>query len=224
MVDTQVLGKQATPAAYQTPDGLLDAIQAWATQLLANTIFSRLFNNNIIVTPTTELSQLTESVAPGYTDQEITTLSGPYLDPSSNAYVVSPRLLYTTTGGGGDVVYGSYLVEVTGAAATVTFTLSSGGYSAPVISSPGSGYTYTPKIIPTGATGSGAELVATITNGELTAVTITAPGTGYTTVTATVQPPVKLIYVTNFPVPLPLQTVYDAIPVVWELDELIQSV
>jgi hypothetical protein len=220
--EQQVLSKLAVPPAFQGTDALADELTAWVTALLAAGVELRLFNNNLVITPATLLSDLVEAEAPGYAGIAVTALHGPYFDVGGNAYVISDQNLFTTTGGGSDIIYGAYLIKGTGAAATVTFTETGGAYTLPVVTSGGAGYTYTPKVIPTGATGSGAKLHAVVTGGVVTSVVIDAPGTGYTTATAVIQPPAKLLYVANFGTPLPLIAITDAIPVVVELDELLQ--
>lgn len=220
MSDVQLVSKSSTPPTFNTPQTLMDQLSAWKTALLAAGVFMKLFINNVVVSPNTALSALNESVAPGYTPFSVTTINGPYEDQSGNANMTIPLALFVCSGGGSDLAYGAYLVEVTGAAATVTFTLSSGGYSAPVITSGGSGYLVPPKVTPTGATGSGAVLVAELTGGVVTGINIVSPGTAYTTVTAVIEAPEKLVAAVNFPSPLPLQRNTDAVQVLWEIDNL----
>jgi hypothetical protein len=215
-----ILGLQSTPPAAYPPSSLEDMLSTWKTALLTAGIRLKLFNNNVTATINTTLADLVESIAPGYAPIALTTLNGPYLDANSNAYLVSDLANFTTTGGGVDIIYGAYIVEDTGAAATVTFTEAGGEYTVPVLGSGGSGYVVAPKVTATGATGSGAVLTATITDGVVTAINIVNPGSGYTTATATIEAPNKLIFVGNFPEPKPLQNASDAIQVVCQLDNL----
>jgi hypothetical protein len=220
MPETIVLSAQTTPPLVTMTNTLFDQWTAWKTDLLTATIFCKLFVNNVIVSAATVLSDLTEATAPGYLSVAVTTLNGPFLDQAGNAYMTTPENLFVCSGGGADICYGAYLVSVTGAAATATFTEASGAYTAPVVTGGGSGYLVPPKVTPTGATGSGAVLVAVLTAGVVTGITIVSPGTGYTTATATIEPPTVLVEAGNFPSPRPLQTITDAIPVVLELDNL----
>lgn len=220
MLDVIVVSQQTIPPSILTTQTLLDQLSAWSAAIISAGIFAKLFNNNVIVTSQTPLTALTEASAPGYAPIAIGSLDGPYLDALGNAYMTSDLLPFACTGGGTDNIYGCYVVEVTGAAATVTFTLSGGAYTVPVITSGGTGYLVAPRVTPTGATGSGAVLTSTITDGVVTAINIVSPGTGYTTATATIEAPVKLIEVANFPAPRPLQESTDAIPLVIELDNL----
>lgn len=220
MPDTIVASQQTTPPSiYMTPT-LADQLAAWKAALLTATIWLKLFLNEITVSAATVLSDLEEAQAPGYAPIAVTTLNGPFLDASGNAYLTTPEALWTCSGGGTDLEYGAYLVEATGAAATVTFTLSSGSYTDPVIGSGGTGYLVAPRVTVTGDTGSGAVLTATITDGVVTAINIINAGTAYTTVTATIEPPLKLVQAVNFPQARPLQLSTDAIPYVLELDML----
>jgi hypothetical protein len=220
MTDTQVLSASSDPPLHQVSSALLDQWQAWKTALLAATCFLKLFTSNVIVTAATTLADLLEASAPGYTPFPVTVLNGPALDADGNAYMVTNAAYFACTGGGDDVVYGAYLVEALGAAATATFTGAGGGYSLPVITSGGSLYQVAPRVKATGAGGTGAVLTATITSGVVTGITIVEPGTGYTTFTATIEPPESLVAAGNFVSPLPLQQNTDAIPVVVELDRL----
>jgi hypothetical protein len=220
MLDTEVLSKGSVPPLLMTPQALLDQWTAWKTALLAAAIHLKLFINNVIVAESTHLTDLTEAVAPGYTEFNVTTLNGPSLDQAGNAYMTSNEAFFACAGGGSDLCYGAYVVQETGAAATVTFTEAGGAYTLPVITSGGAGYLVAPKITPTGATGSGAILTATITGGVVTGITIVSPGTGYTTATATIEAPTKLIAAGNFPTPKPLQLSTDSIPVVVEFDNI----
>jgi hypothetical protein len=96
-------------------------------------------------------------------------------------------------------------------AATLSFTVSGGNYSAPVITAPGNGYRVAPLILATGATGSGATLVGVLggsavgagpgynTNSTqlpyspLANVFLTNVGNGaYTTATTTITPWINL--------------------------------
>jgi hypothetical protein len=218
MTDVQVVSANSTPPSIIPPFSLFAQLYAWIAAILGAGVFLKLFNNDIIVSAATPLTALTESVAPGYAPVPVTAIDGPYLDQSGNAYAVTPLEVFTCTGGGSDLIYGCYLVEVSGAAATATFTEAGGAYTAPVITSGGSGYLVPPRVTPTGATGSGAILTATITNGVVTGITIVNGGTGYTTATVEIEPPLNLIEVANFPLPLPLQKNTDSIPVVVQLD------
>lgn len=220
MNDTIVLGRESDPPLMFGAQTLLDQWGSWKANLLTSGIFMKLFVNEITIAPTTLLTDLTEATAPGYAEFAITTLHGPVLDISGNAYMTTPEAFFVTTGGGSDVAYGAYVILNTGAAATVTFTLTAGEYTLPVIGSPGSGYIVPPKVTVTGATGTGAELTAQITDGEVTGITIVNPGTGYTTATATIEQPNRLIAAGNFPTPRPLQNITDAVPVVIEFDNL----
>ena len=220
MSDVIVISRTATPPEFYVPQTLLDQWTAWKTALLTADIFLKLFVNNVVVSQNTQLSDLVESAAPGYDPFAITTLDGPYLDSGENAYMSSDKAVFVCSGGGSDLVYGAYVVEVTGAAATATFTEAGGAYTAPVITSGGAGYLVPPKVTPTGATGSGAVLTAELTDGVVTGITIVNPGTGYTTATATIEPPEKLIAVANLPTPLPLQAITDSVQIVWEFDNL----
>jgi len=220
MNDTIVLGRESVPPLAFTPQTLLDQWAAWKNFLITSGIFMKLFVNDVTIAPTTSLTDLTEADAPGYAEFAITTLHGPAIDASGNAYMTTNESFFETTGGGDDLVYGAYVVMNTGAAATVTFTLSGGEYTLPVIGSGGSGYLVPPKVTPTGATGTGAKFTAVLTGGVVTSVTIDDPGTGYTTATATIEQPNMLIAAGNFPSPRPLQLVTDAIPVIIEFDNL----
>lgn len=220
MIDTQVISSSSVPPANYVAQTLLDQLTQWKASLLSNDIFLKLFINDVVTTKNTQLSDLVESIAPGYAAAAITTINGPYLDQDGNGYMTTPLVSFVCAGGGSDTCYGAYVVEKTGAAATVTFTESGGAYTAPVITSGGSGYIVPPKVTPTGATGSGAVLTAEITGGVVTGINIVDPGTGYTTATATIEAPNKLVGVANFATGLPLQQPTDAIQVVWEFDNL----
>jgi hypothetical protein len=220
MVDTEVLSSGSIPPLVFTPSALLDQWTAWKTAVLAAGLHLKLFKNNVIIAPSTALAGLTEAVAPGYAPFAITTLNGPSLDQSGNAYMTSSEAFFVCSGGGSDLCYGAYVVQDTGAAATVTFTLTGGQYTLPVIGSGGAGYLVAPLVTVTGATGSGAILTATITGGVVTAITIVNPGTGYTTATATIAPPNKLVAAANFESPKPLQLSTDSIPVIVEFDNI----
>lgn len=220
MNETVVLSQQSVPPAIYPASTLFDQLTAWQTAILAAGIRMKLFKNSIIVSALTTLADLEEAGAPGYAPVVLSSLDGPYVDQSGNAYSTTQLANFVCSGGGSDLIYGAYIVEDTGSPATATFTESGGAYTAPVITSPGSGYLVPPKVTPTGATGSGAKLSAVITNGQVTAINIDSPGTGYTTATATIEAPNKLIDVGNFPAAKPLQAVSDAIQVVFELDIL----
>ena len=197
----QVLSASSDPPLHQVSQALLDQWTAWKTALLTATVFMKIFVNNLIVTFSTQLGDLTEATAPGYAPYAVTVLNGPALDADGNAYMVSDSAFFACTGGGDDVCYGAYLVEALGAAATATFTGASGGYSLPVITSGGTNYQAAPRIKATGAGGTGAILTSIITDGVVTGITIVAPGTGYTTFTAAIEPPEKLIACGNFVTP-----------------------
>jgi hypothetical protein len=215
-----ILGQQSTPPAAYPPQALLDQLSAWRATLLSAGVRIKLFNNPVTCTVNTVLPDLVESAAPGYAPFSITDLFGPYEDVNANAYLVSDMGNFICAGGGSDLIYGAYLVEDIGAAATATFTEVGGSYTAPVVTSGGTGYIVPPKITPTGATGSGAVLQAVLTGGVVTGITIISPGTGYTTATATIEAPNKLIDSGNFPSPKPLQHTTDAIQVAFQLDML----
>lgn len=218
MPDVQVVSANSTPPSLIPPLTLLSQLAVWFAELISSGIWVKLFSNNIIVTPGTPLTSLVESAAPGYAPISVGALDGPYLDQSGNAYGVTPLLNYACSGGGSDLIYGCYMVEATGPAATATFTLAGGAYTVPVITSGGSGYLVPPRVTVTGATGTGAVLTATIAGGVVTAINIVSGGTGYTTATCTIEPPLNLIEVANFPTPLPLQKSTDNIPLVVQLD------
>lgn len=220
MPDTIVLSSQTDPALQMMTQTLYDQWASWKADLLAAGLYLKLFVNDVTVSAGTALPELTEASAPGYAPLHVTTLNGPFLDQEGNAYMTTPEAVYTTTGGGTDLCYGAFLVMVTGAAATATFTLTGGQYTLPVITSGGSGYLTAPRVTVTGATGTGAKLTAVLTGGAVTSITIDDPGAGYTTATATLEAPMQLIVCGNFPVPRPLQVVTDAVPVVVELDNL----
>lgn len=220
MEDVLVISQQSTPPAQVPTPVLADRLDAWQTALLAAGIDCRLFENEITVSADTTAADFVECTSPGYARADITALDGPFLDADGNAYAASDKLVFTTTGGGDSLCYGAYVAETTGAAATVTFTLTGGAYTLPVITGAGSGYLVAPKITVTGATGTGAVLHTEITNGEVTAVVIDSPGTGYTTATATIEPPWKLVYAGNFPSPLPLNNATDSIQLVVQFDQL----
>ncbi len=220
MADTIVLSRESTPALAFNPQTLLDQWESWKADMLTAGLEMKLFKNNVVVTPSTQLPALTEAVAPGYEPFEVSVLNGPFLDISGNAYMTTAEAVFTCDGGGADLCYGAYIVQGTGAAATVTFTLAGGAYTLPVITSGGSGYLVPPKVTVTGATGSGAILEAVLTDGVVTGITIVNGGTSYTTATATIESPNKLVCAGNFPQPRPLQNVTDAVTCIIELDNL----
>jgi len=220
MTDTVVMSAATSPPLAVTQKALLDQWSNWKAALLGLHIYVKIFVNNIIISTATTLADLTECSSPGYTSTNVVVLNGPFLDQGGNAYMTTPESLFVCTGGGTDLCYGAYLVEGTGTASTVAFTLSAGAYTLPVVTDHGGVYLVPPRITVTGATGSGAILEAVLTGTTLTGVTIVDGGTGYTTVTATIEEPYDLVAAGNFPAPRPLQLVTDAIPVVIELDNL----
>jgi hypothetical protein len=218
MSDILNISKSSVPPSITPTPTLADQLADWKTSLLSSGLWSKLFKNNVIVSASTTLLDLTEATAPGYTESLITDIDGPYLDQEGGAYMSPPKQLFTTTGGGTDLIYGEYIVQQTGAEATVTFTLTGGQYTLPVVGGGGSGYIVAPTVRITGATGSGAAAHAEITGGVVTSVVIDNPGTGYTTATATIDPPTKLVQVANFLAPLPLENVTDSIQFTVEFD------
>lgn len=220
MTDTQVLSASSDPPLHQVSPALLNQWATWKVALLTAGIWMKLFTNNLIVSFSTTLVDLTEASAPGYTPYHATVLNGPALDSDGNAYMVTDSAFFACTGGGSDICYGAYLVESTGAAATGTATGAGGSYETATVVGGGSGYLVAPRVTATGATGVGAVLTATITDGVVTAVNIIDPGTGYTTYLYTIEPPLQLVAAGNFTSPLPLQQSTDAIPCVIELDRL----
>lgn len=220
MSDVIVVSQQTSPPSIYVTPTLIDQLTSWKSAILTAGIWAKLFINNITVSASTDLADLSEAVAPGYAPISVNAIDGPYLDGSNNAYMSTPKLNFTTTGGGTDLVYGCYVVEQIGAAASATFTGVSGEYTAPVITPNTVPYAVPPRITPTGASGSGAVFTGVLTAGILTGITINNPGSGYTTFTVNIEPPTKLIEVANFPAPEPLQNVTDAVQVVIELDNL----
>ncbi len=220
MANEVTVSQQTSPPGVYTTPTVLAQLAAFITALLTATIFMKLFSNEITITAGTALTDLTEAAAPGYAPIAITTINGPYQDQSGNAYAPCQQALFTCSGGGEEIEYGGYLVQKTGDPATVTFTLTDGEYTVPVIGSGGSGYLVPPRVTVTGETGTGAVLTATITAGVVTAINIVSAGSGYTTATATIEPPLALVEAFNFPTPLPLQSPTDAVCVNLELDNL----
>jgi hypothetical protein len=220
MPDVWVISQKGSPpGVYPTPI-LVEQWQAWKTALLTAGLWAKLFNNDFVVSNAASLENLVETTSPGYAPIAVTVLNGPFQDIGNNAYMTSPELTFTNTGGGEDQIYGAYLCKVTGAAATATFTLSGGAYTDPVITSGGSGYEQPPRVTITGATGAGAIITAQITDGVVTGITIVNGGTAYTTVTVSIEPPLELIDAGNLPAPLPFTAPTQAVQVVFELDNV----
>lgn len=220
MPGTIIAGAMTSPPAVVMTTTLLDQWTAWKAALLGGELYLKLFSNDFTVAPQTSLADLVEAAAPGYAPITVSSLNGPYLDQSGNAYMTSPEALWTCSGGGDELEYGAFLAQSTGSAATATATGAGGVYETTDVTAGGSGYLTVPRVTATGATGTGATFTAVLTAGVVTSITITNPGTGYTTYLLTIEPPLKLVVAANFSPARPLQQSTDAIPFVMELDNL----
>jgi hypothetical protein len=190
------------------------------TALLANSsVQLGLYTNNVTANRNTKLSDLTEATFGGYSRQTISAWDGPYLDPTGNAYLLSPLQVFTCNGSGSNQCYGAFLASVnSGVQATATNVGNSGAYaSAFVITNGGTLYETPPKVHLTGATGAGATAHAVLTGGVVTSIVLDNPGSAYTTYTVVIDPPMSLVAVDPFVQPVGMALATDALPFIQEI-------
>lgn len=211
-------------ATQQTAGSALQALSDYMVDLLALTDLKViLYQNNVVPSPTMDISALVEADFGGYTRQTVAALSGPFLDSSNQAYSQTALLTFTADGSSANSIYGAALVGTPAGAtpATATNPGNAGAYDpAFVITAGGGGYQTVPKVRLTGATGSGATAHAVLTAGMVTDIVLDTPGSAYTTFTVDIDPPLELIQLSqlsNSGIAMALTT--DALPTYIQLTQ-----
>lgn len=195
-------------------------LTAYLTALLTNTTWIKLYQNNVVPSDQTNISDLQEATFGGYAKVAVGAFSAVNLDGGGNAYALSPLAVFQCDGTSGNTIYGAYLSTNDGTTATATNAGNAGNYSgAFVITAGGSGYQSAPTVYLTGATGADAAAHAVISGGAVTAIVLDNPGNGaYTTYTVVIDPPEQLVCTSPFGNPVNVTLATDAIPYVQEME------
>jgi hypothetical protein len=206
-------------AIVYTVAALFEYLTAWKTALIARTVLARLAKNNVTITASTTLTNLTQAVFGGYAPVAVTNFNGPFIDGAGQPYMVTNVCDFQANGSTSpDNIYSVYLTGSTGAAATATATLTAEVITGTTITPNTIPYQVAPIITVSGGAGSGAVLTAVLTAGILTGITIVNGGAGYTSVpTITIEAPCELIGGYNLPAARSMGMVTDGLPAVVQL-------
>lgn len=95
--------------------GIVEALQIVKDSTAIDDMSVRLFQNDLIPSPTTVIGDLTVATYTGYANQTAGSLGAPYKDALGNAIQEYDAVYFGATGSAiGNVVYGYYLVGGTG--------------------------------------------------------------------------------------------------------------